>query len=80
MYARRFSLQERIAQEIVNEMTTLLRPHGVAIYLEAHHTCMQARGVQEMNATTRTFLSRGAYEGNSYLTSQFMDLAGLRRL
>jgi GTP cyclohydrolase IA len=79
MYARRFTLQERIAQEVVHELTTLLNPHGVAVYLEAHHTCTQARGVHEANAKTRTFLSRGAYQGNSYLTSEFMDLAGLRR-
>ena len=79
MYARRFTLQERIAQEVVTELMTLLTPYGVAVYLEAHHTCTQARGVNEANATTRTFLSRGAYEGNRYLTSEFMDLAGLRR-
>jgi GTP cyclohydrolase IA len=79
MYARRFTLQERMAQEIVNELTILLDPHGVAVYLEAHHSCTQARGVNEANAKTRTFLSRGAYEGNIHLTSQFMDLAGLRR-
>lgn len=79
MYARRFTLQERIAQAVVNELTTLLNPYGVAVYLEAHHTCTQARGVNEPNAMTRTFLSRGAYEGNSHLIGEFMDIAGLRR-
>lgn len=79
MYARRFTLQERIAQEVVNELMTLLTPYGVAVYLEAHHACTQARSVNEANAKTRTFLSRGAYEDNRYLIGEFMDLAGLRR-
>lgn len=39
-----------MAQEIVNELTILLDPHGVAVYLEAHHSCTQARGVKEANA------------------------------
>jgi GTP cyclohydrolase IA len=79
MYARRFSIQERMAQEIAQELVRILEPYGVIVYLEAHHTCTQARGVREMDALTRTLEKRGAYASEYQLTSQFMDLASRRR-
>ena len=79
VYARRFSLQERMAQEIANELESVLKPYGVVVYLQAHHTCSQARGVREAGALTRTLEKRGAYQKEPHLVSQFMDLAGLRR-
>jgi len=79
MYARRFSVQERMAQEIAQELMRILEPYGVIVYLEAHHTCTQARGVREMDALTRTLEKRGVYASQYELTSQFMDLASRRR-
>lgn len=79
LYARRFTIQERIAQEVVHELTRLTDPLGVAVYLEAYHSCTQSRGVQEMNAKTRTFLARGAYQTNHHLCDEFMVIAGLQR-
>ncbi len=38
IYTRRFSLQERIAQEIVNALIALADPFGAAVYLEAKHS------------------------------------------
>ena len=79
VYTRRFSVQERIAQEIVNALITLTDPFGAAVYLEAKHSCTRARGVYEVNAKTRTFLARGAYSQHSRLIDEFMVVAGLHR-
>jgi GTP cyclohydrolase I len=79
MYARRFSLQERMAQEIANELESILKPYGVIVYLQAHHSCTQARGVREAGALTRTLEKRSAYQDQPHLVSEFMDLAGLPR-
>jgi GTP cyclohydrolase I len=44
LFARRFAVQERIGQQIADTLTTLLEPHGVAVYLEARHLCVEMRG------------------------------------
>ena len=47
LFSRRFSVQERIGQQIADTLETMLHPHGVAVFLEAHHLCMEMRGVRE---------------------------------
>jgi GTP cyclohydrolase I len=79
VYTRRFSLQERIAQEIVNALIALTEPFGAAVYLEAKHSCTRARGVYEVGAKTRTYLGRGAYTKHPRLNNEFMVIAGLHR-
>ena len=79
-HARRFTVQERIAQGVANELVEILDPHGVIVYLHAHHSCTQCRGVREMHASTRTIEKRGAYASDHQLVREFMDLAGLHRV
>jgi GTP cyclohydrolase I len=50
----------------------MLEPHGVAVYLEAHHLCMQMRGVKETASFTRTTVWRGEYEQNASLRVEFL--------
>jgi GTP cyclohydrolase I len=79
LYARRFSVQERIGQQIADTLVSLLQPHGVAVYLEAHHMCMQMRGVRENAPMTRTTVWRGEYDGSPSLRSEFFTACGLQR-
>ena len=51
---RRFGVQERMTHDIADGLTTMLQPHGVAVYLEGHHLCTQMRGVREHDPMTRT--------------------------
>jgi GTP cyclohydrolase IA len=76
---RRFGVQERMTHEIAEALAELTQPHGVAVYMEAHHLCTQMRGVREVNPMTRTTAFRGAYETSAGLRSEFYDLAGLQR-
>jgi GTP cyclohydrolase IA len=76
-YARRFTVQERIAQEVANELERIIEPHGVIVYLQAHHSCTQCRGVREMGALTRTIERRGAYVTHHQLVTEFMSLTSL---
>jgi GTP cyclohydrolase I len=76
-YARRFTVQERIAQEIASELERILEPHGVIVHLRAHHCCTQCRGVREIGAMTRTIERRGAYVSNQQLASEFFSLINL---
>src|SRR5881397_989105 len=78
LFARRFTVQERVGQQIADTLNTMLEPHGVAVYLEAHHMCMQMRGVHESSPLTRTTFWRGAYDDNPALRSEFFTACGLQ--
>ena len=77
LFARRFTVQERVGQQIADTLETLLAPHGVAVYLEAHHLCTQMRGVREVQPMTRTTFWRGVYETNPALRAEFFVACGL---
>ena len=79
LFSRRFSVQERIGQQIADTLETMLHPHGVAVFLEAHHLCMEMRGVRETAPMTRTTVWRGYYADDPALRSEFFTAGGLQR-
>lgn len=79
LFSKRFSVQERIGQQIADTLETMLHPHGVAVFLEAHHLCMEMRGVRETAPMTRTTVWRGHYAEDASLRSEFFTACGLQR-
>ena len=77
--AQRFTVQERISQQIVDTLEDLLQPHGIAVYLEAHHLCTEMRGVRETSPLTRTTAWRGEFDTNPALRAEFFTACGLQR-
>jgi GTP cyclohydrolase IA len=75
LFARRFTVQERMGREITEALSRMLEAHGVAVYLEAVHLCTQMRGVREGESTTRTTFWRGNYETKSALRDEFLKMA-----
>ncbi len=75
LYARRFTVQERIGQQIADTLVELLAPHGVAVRLEAAHLCTQMRGVREEHSSTVTSFWRGTYEDEPELRQEFLSQA-----
>jgi GTP cyclohydrolase I len=55
LFARRFTVQERLGEQIADTLVELVTPLGVAVHLEASHLCTQMRGVEEHSRTTTTF-------------------------
>jgi GTP cyclohydrolase IA len=76
MFARRFTVQERVGQEVADHLVELMRPHGVAVHLRATHLCTQMRGVREEGSNTWTTFWRGAYEEDPTLRQEFLRAAG----
>lgn len=79
IFSKRFAVQERIGQQIADTLETMLHPHGVAVFLEAHHLCMEMRGVRETAPMTRTTVWRGYYADDPTLRSEFFTACGLQR-
>lgn len=77
LFSKRFSVQERIGQQIADTLETMLKPHGVAVYLEARHLCTEMRGVREMSPLTRTTIWRGYYANDPSLRAEFFTACGL---
>ena len=77
LFSKRFSVQERIGQQIADSLETMLHPSGVAVYLEAHHLCMEMRGVRETAPLTRTTVWRGNFAEEPSLRAEFMAACGL---
>lgn len=73
VFARRFTLQERIGQQVADSLVDLMQPHGVAVHLEAVHLCTQMRGVREEGSSTWTSFWRGTYEEDPELRRSFLQ-------
>jgi GTP cyclohydrolase I len=79
LFAKRFSVQERIGQQIADTLEAMLQPHGIAVYLEAHHLCTEMRGVRAIAPLTRTTFWRGAYDENAALRGEFFSICGVHQ-
>jgi GTP cyclohydrolase I len=78
IFARRFTLQERLGRQIVETLDQILHAHGVAVYLQGTHLCTQMRGVRELESATRTTFWRGNYDVDPQLRAEFLEMCGLR--
>ncbi|HMK82718.1 MAG TPA: GTP cyclohydrolase I FolE [Candidatus Bathyarchaeia archaeon] len=45
-FSKRLQLQERMTKQVADAINENLRPHGVAVVVQARHLCMQMRGVR----------------------------------
>ena len=73
-YARRLQVQERLTVQIRDCIQEALHPLGVAVVIEANHTCMQIRGVQKSNAITTTSAFSGIFLSSSRTRNEFLNL------
>jgi len=72
LYARRFTVQERLGEHVADTLVELVGPRGVAVHLEAAHLCTQMRGVAEHGSRTVTTFWRGLYENDADLRREFL--------
>ena len=73
-YARRLQVQERLTVQIRDCIQEALHPMGVAVVIEAMHTCMQVRGVQKSNAITTTSAFSGIFLSSARTRNEFLNL------
>ena len=73
-YARRLQVQERLTEQIRDCIQNTLHPLGVAVVIEAMHTCMSMRGVQKTNAVTTTSAFSGVFLASARTRNEFLGL------
>ena len=74
IFARRLQTQEAMTAQIVGSIEKGLRPRGVAVMIEAEHTCMAMRGVKKQGASTVTTQFTGLFRDNVDEQSRFFNL------
>ncbi|ALE03841.1 GTP cyclohydrolase I FolE [Bartonella ancashensis] len=74
VFARRLQTQEAMTAQIADALKIHLQPRGVAVLVEAEHTCMSMRGVQKQGAITVTTRFLDCYEKNQSVQANFMEM------
>jgi len=73
-FARRLQVQERLTVQIRDCIQETLNPLGVAVVIEAMHTCMQIRGIEKSNAITTTSAFSGVFLKDQRTRNEFLNL------
>ncbi len=71
---RRPQVQERMTETIADLLVEVLHPRGVAVVIEAVHTCMSVRGVRKPGAVCVTSAMRGRFRSNASSRAEIMTL------
>lgn len=73
-FARRLQVQERLTVQIRDCIQDTLHPLGVAVVIEAEHSCMTMRGVQKPDAITKTSAFSGIFLADERTRNEFLQL------
>ena len=72
--AKRPQMQERLTEEVADLLMKELDARGVAVVIEASHSCMTIRGVSKPDSTFVTSAMRGAFREKPATRSELMSL------
>lgn len=78
-FARRLQLQERLTDQIADFLMQHLNPKGVAVVLEATHSCMTIRGIQKPGAVMVTSALRGIFKKDPRSRAEVLTLMHVDR-
>src|SRR3954462_3857598 len=74
IFARRLQTQEHLTAQIAAAIDEVLKPRGVAVVIEAEHTCMSVRGVAKHGAMTFTSRYTGMFRDNPAEKARFLSI------
>jgi len=72
-FSQRPQVQERLTQQVLVAMQTLLGTADVAVTINAIHYCVKARGVKDGNSSTRTTSLGGVFKSNPASRAEFLS-------
>jgi GTP cyclohydrolase I len=73
IYARRLQTQEHLTGQISRAIGEGLKPRGVAVLVEAQHSCMAMRGIHKEGVSTVTHRFTGVFQDNPVEQQRFLD-------
>ena len=75
-FSRRLQVQERLTAEVANCIQQYLKPQGVAVVIEAAHSCMTARGVHTPGVSMVTSKLLGCFLDDERSRKEVLSLMG----
>jgi GTP cyclohydrolase IA len=78
IFAHRLQTQEHMTAQVAGAIEAILKPRGVAVLIEAEHTCMSVRGVGKEGAKTLTTRFTGVFRDNPEEQARFLSMAHKR--
>ena len=72
MACKRLQLQERIGSDIAEIMELASGSSDIAVFIEANHSCMTARGIKKPGSKTSTVTLRGRFQNDTALQNRLM--------
>ena len=75
-FAARLQVQERLTAQVAACIFDNLNPHGVAVVLEAEHSCMTARGVRTPGVSMVTSRLHGCFLDDATSRKEVLSLMG----
>ena len=72
-FSQRPQVQERLTQQVLVAMQTLLDTENVAVTINAVHYCVKARGVKDGNSSTRTTSLGGVFKSDPASRAEFLS-------
>lgn len=76
-FARRLQVQERMTRQVAETIEKHLEPIGVAVVIEARHSCVCARGVGKQSSVMRTSVMLGVFREKADARAEFLSLTGI---
>ncbi|MGY6561963.1 MAG: GTP cyclohydrolase I FolE [Luteibaculaceae bacterium] len=73
-FAKRPQVQERLTNQIGEELKALLKTEHVAVIVDAEHLCVKTRGIEDVNSATVTTFYSGAFEDDNTRKEFFKHL------
>lgn len=74
VHARRPQVQERLTEDVANLLVEELGAKGVAVVVEASHSCMTIRGVRKPGSLCVTSAMKGLFRSNLSSRQEVMQL------
>ena len=74
IFAQRLQTQEHLTAQVAGAINAILKPRGVAVVMEAEHTCMSVRGIAKEGAKTLTTRFTGVFHDNPDEQSRFLNM------
>lgn len=71
-FAQRPQVQERLTQQVLVTLQTLLETDDVAVKIDAMHYCVKARGVMDAGSRTETSAFGGQFKNDKVLRGEFL--------
>lgn len=71
-FAKRPQVQERLTQQILVALQTLLETDDVAVSIQATHYCVKSRGVMDVNSATETTALGGVFKSSAQTRAEFL--------